>query len=1041
MPKSTQSNAQKYWLDFEKLSAAMIKDQFDMEPTFLRMTPPARDGGFDGEIHFQLSSEKSLNFSFKALMEAKLRADSSDVGLRTFAATLVVAHNKAANAIVIVTNQLFTPQAVQEAARFAQVTRMQIRLVDGPAVAAWVRSRYDDLKGRDYPVGLLDWLMQVTAEESSERAYEIPLALTESGVGDAIVHLKIGAHKNGQLYPCEISVSRTPSNLPPVIGTKRVELVASLRASMDERAGVIVLEGSSGAGKSFLLSHAIAPLETHKNIAKLDLSLFHTVNHLFLGIFERLTGIELHSVAYDAHRDREYICSLLSKALGIQQSEQFVEAVATVILASDESFQSRSSINKAFLADYLGRIAQCQFLLRPFLLVCENLNNATSEVLDFLSSVINTVAPHGLVLIELRTDGDAKYTSPSDWQNFQQVFRKIATLERLHAEELSESDGIALVEHWLPALGTERAQVILRRVGLSPLLIEVACLWLKQRGIVKRTGGDTVTIQHLEKFFEEISPGKATTVIRNLVEFWIGHETTVYRNAIFSAALLEGALPLGWLKQLDPRSSETVLADSLLRTGIFERHRSLRSALRIKHDLLRETCQSLLNKHVFAAEDLAIRLHQQLAEFPFHGITLKRLSAKLAMYAGEYEHAFSCAANLAREVESEGQWSNASAMWELAYQAAERCALPENVRDAMISDALLNLLQAEHVRNRLQLEVNRGRLAALETHIELAPTLCSNTARKVELGLLRWRRLFLLESFDDAYNLARELEQKSRTLSASLQASVLSALALTEKGLGKRAAAEARYDSAAASFPEVGSLQRDRLSNLASSYLTSAPLRSLELYLQMRDLMARDHAATLREALHLDVDIAMAQFLVGRYDDALSSAEKAVATALSNSYETQEARARNIAACCHWACGAIEAASSQIELAVFAAERSFYYRFLWRMRANAAGIAADHQNWKVARQHAFEAIRLIIEPRQGQFANPDIRKERWYVGLLSALHAITRSGAGSEVDELVDGLALPTLRSDLQSLSGNAWPEAVFAGTAHVHADRIMITG
>jgi len=1041
MPKRVKSLAQKYWLDFEKLSLALIKDQFKMEPISLRLTPASKDGGYDAEVKFQLSAEDSLNLSFRSLLEAKLRAKGSDVGLRTFAATLVVAHNNAANALIIVTNQLYTPQAVKEVARFAQATRMQVRLVDGLAVSGWVKSRYNNLIDQNYPKALLDWLREASSDVLEDRTFEIPLASYSSNVSGAIAHLSIGADKDGTLSSCQVTVSETKQDLPHVVGARRQSLVNKLCKCMNEPAGVALLEGASGSGKSFLLSHAVATIEPIKNASKLDLSSIRTANHLFLTIFERLTGIELGALLIDRDADQKYISRLLNAALGASQSEQFIDAVSIVVRASDEVFQVRGDLNKAFLAEYLGRIAKCQAALRPFLIICENLNKATSEVLDFLIAIINEMAPYGVMLIELRTDGDALRTSPADWGTFQELLRRTATLERLRVPDLDKTDALALVDYWLPALGSTRAQVIFERIGLSPFLIEIACLWLKQHGIVSLVTENAVTIRYLETFFEGITPNKATVVIRNLVEFWVGNKLSIYKDAIVSAALMDGELPLAWLPQLDASQDEATLAHSLMQTGIFEPHRSMRNALRVRHDLLRECCAELVDGHVFAAEKMAARLRGRIQEFYPAGGALNRIEAKLALRTGDIEDAFTRSRQCAQEFEAQGQLSDASAMWELAHQAAERCALPDITRDEMIVDALLSQLSVEHNRNRLQLEVNKGRLAALETHIGLSPSIREDVALHVQVGLLRWRRLFLLERFDEAYALSHELERKGRLLADKLQAEILSAIALTNKGLGKREEAQAQYDLAVARFPHIRSLQRSRLSNIAAAKLTTAPQLSLDAYYQMREMLRMESQPSLRNTLHLDVDISMAHFLMGSYEEALVNAEAAAATALSNSYETQEARARNIAACCHWAREELAAASTQIELAVFAAERSYYYRFLWRMRANAAGIAVDRQDWKVAQQHAFEAIRLITDPRQGEFAGLETRRQRWYVGLLSALRSLDQSGEEQSADRLVATVPLPHLKSDLDTLRAGDWPSPVFEGTTHIHTDRIMVTG
>lgn len=1041
MPKPAQSNAQKYWLDFEKLSLALIKDQFNVDPTSLRLTPPSKDGGYDAEAEFQLASKDGIDLSFRILLEAKLRAKSGDIGLRTFAATLVVAHNNAANALIIVTNQLYTPQAVKEVARFAQATHMQVRLVDGPAVSSWVKSCYDELKSQNYPEALLDWLRQVGSGTPKDRTYEVSLASYSSGVSGTIAHLSIGADKHGALLPCLVTISEEKQVLPKVVGKRREKLVENLSKCMSEPAGVAILEGASGSGKSFLLSHAVIAIESTKNTSRLDLSSIRTAHQLFLNIFERLTGIELGSVLIDCEADQKQISRLLNMALGSHQHEKLIEAVSTVVRASDEVFQARSDLNKAFLAQYLGLIAKCQADLRAFAIICENLNKATSEVLDFLIAVINEVAPHGVVLIELRTDGDALRTSPTDWGTFQELLRRTTTLERLRAPDLNMADALALVDYWLPTLGPTRAKVIFERVGLSPFLIEIACLWLKQHGIVDLVTEGAVTIRNLETFFEGITPNKATAVIRNLVEFWLGDKQTIYKDAIISAALLDGELPLAWLMQLDARQDEASLADALAKTGIFERHRTMRSALRLRHDLLRECCADLLDEHIFSAEKMAGRLLAQIKDIYPLGGALSRIEANLALRAGDFDNAFNRSLQCAQEFEAQGQLSDASMMWNVAYQAAERCVLPDVVRDEMIANALLGQLNVEHHRNRLQLEINKGRLAAIETHIGLSPTMGKDVALYVQVGLLRWRRLFLLERFDEAYDLAQDIARRGTSVADKIQAEIQAAIALTEKGLGRRKEAQAQYDRAIERFPHILSLQRSRLSNMAAANLITAPQQSLEGYYQIREMLQMEAQPSLRDTLHLDVDVSMAHFLNGDYEEALINAEAAAATALSNAYETQEARARNIAACCHWVRDELTAASTQIDLAVFAAERSYYYRFLWRMRVNAAGIAADRQDQKVARQHAVEAFRLITEPRQSQFEHLGSRKQRWYVGLLSALRALDRIGDEQSADRLLATVALPYLNSDLETLRSGNWPPIVFKGTTHIHANRIMVTG
>ncbi|WP_234571120.1 restriction endonuclease [Rhodohalobacter sp. 614A] len=324
MPKKVKSKAEKYWREFEELSVELIKEQFKMEPTLLHLTPAKGDGGYDAAAHFQLGNENSLDLTFKVLLEAKLSSTKKKIGLRTFAATLVIAHSNAAGALIITSNQLFSPQAFREVARFAQATHMQVRLIDGIAMATWVKNEYHRLESMGFSQELLNWVTISQNKSEKQRTFQLDLyANTNSRIK---AELSIGTNKNGSLLPCEIIISEESVDLEPIIGQKRQLFVEDLIQCISSEAGIAVLEGGSGVGKSFLLSHAINSLTDSKRIASIDMSFMSTVNQLFFTVFEQITSIDLRLINSTYSKNKKSIIKILEMAIGAHQSYDIVEA-------------------------------------------------------------------------------------------------------------------------------------------------------------------------------------------------------------------------------------------------------------------------------------------------------------------------------------------------------------------------------------------------------------------------------------------------------------------------------------------------------------------------------------------------------------------------------------------------------------------------------------------------------------------------------------------------------------------------------------------
>ncbi|MCC5025126.1 MAG: restriction endonuclease [Candidatus Synoicihabitans palmerolidicus] len=177
MSCASDQNAGVFCRQFEELSLQLVHSQFKIEPSLVLLTPPAQDGGFDGVVRCTLSDPDKFGLDLNILLEAKLRSKTQSLELRSFATSLIVAYNRDADILVIVCNQRYSPQAIEEAHQFTRTTRMKIQLVDGEAVVAWVRSRMVKLKRR-YAAHLSIGLYPVARNRSSIRSIRRNFDLT-----------------------------------------------------------------------------------------------------------------------------------------------------------------------------------------------------------------------------------------------------------------------------------------------------------------------------------------------------------------------------------------------------------------------------------------------------------------------------------------------------------------------------------------------------------------------------------------------------------------------------------------------------------------------------------------------------------------------------------------------------------------------------------------------------------------------------------------------------------------------------------------------
>lgn len=1071
------SVAQERWREFEHLALEMVKDSFRVKPNVVRVTRPSRDGGIDGDIRTILADGLAGTSQHRTLVEAKLRAQAKGVGLRTVAATMIVAYNEAAQSLYLVTNGNFTKQALGQISIFLAKTNLAVHLVDGRTVAGWVRRHHGRLE-LAYSRDLLDLLVLQEGESEAEReleyrSREVLRHWHERGrlFKPPTVKVRTGWRTDGQMADCLATLEwsdacRDDGTLSPLVGQRRRQTIQRLVGTLQAQRGVAILAGPPGVGKSILLDHLVAqsarsPEEVF-SFGFVDVGRSLTSRGLFLDTLAACSGIDYRIIYSDSSDeiDPEY---LVARIAGRETPEIVKSAVASVLRESTRGFHKTRDLSYPPLLDFLGEVAAPHAERRRTTIVFQELNRASSEVLEFLLKVVPRLEAAGMgVVVELRDrgnvpnsvsrseEGGLEILTLQEWEGFVQSCLQLQTCGVYKVEPFNREEAHEYLEELLPGLGAERAEVVRTRVGSIPLHLKSAAVWLETERVVDRHGGELPVVEQLKRFFEGIRPDHVEALFDQLIEAWWSRPSFPLRSYLAAAALLDGRLDIQVLELLRGQESVEEAAEHLLASTLFTWSRQVHDQLEVSHDLLRERIVQFAGRHRLAQRQVAERLLPHIEEIWGDHMQQELRKVDLLGALGRWKEVQELSYRLGTELSQAREWTSASRYLSLAHEALRKLSQQELVggsdRSYQETQILSALLDVDVKRRQIGLDINERRLDALDVLLaHLRGEVESTHWNELWLKklLFRWNYYFLREEFTPAASLAEEAREFVLTHEASIPSELAgqawNALGLSYKVLNQRAKSLEIFDEAVERFPDLNRVRGERLSNLAAFALRDNPTQALKLYAEI--LAGEGNEGDL----HTRVDIAMASFLMGEHRKARAAGEEALRLASDRGVAAQEARARNILACCLWADGRVDEAHSQFDLASVAAERTMFRRFLWRIRVNRSGTAWETGRAGDAYSLARSAEDDILLPREQSFGKIADSSEhvtsRWYAALLAIGERYWRMGENRAYNRLCDRVRLPRFETHLETWTqGDPVPE-VFSSTTHLHSGRIMITG
>lgn len=1038
------SFAKTYSRDFERLSRRLLSQQLNLPEDSINLTSASKDGGLDGISSFSIGTIFGDGIEYKFAFEAKLRSQQYSAGIDLFAKAMIVAFNAGHHGLVLVTNRLFTDQCVAEVAGFRIRTGLKFIFIDGPRVWRWVQPRIEELQNEGYHREFLDGLICID-EDGLLRDYgkaEYVVDIGKVGRGYARVDFK-GAHANSdQLIGCvETSVGGAPPPMLDLAGVERKRVFESLARNIRSMGGLHVLWGEPGVGKSVLVRHIGQERAASGWIVNfIDLRKITSARDLFLKTLVPLLGIDLSKVLSEI--DQEEIGDLIRSLMGADLPHADLTAVSKVLARSHDGHLARSDLDHTVLLMVMSRVVERRASRAHdcpnHMLILEEGTYAPPEVMDFLAKLLSVLAAGGVrILMEARFY-DTELGRDANWQAFTQAINAFSKSQHT-LRSFEYEDAIAHVEHLLPGIGPDRAEVILRRVGTTPFFIECAVQYLILNDAVHVNAGNYATIEKLELFFEGITPENAFALVKRQVEYW-GRTQGVL---LLAAALLNGTVPRVAAEALSSIETFDEFLDGATETKLFEVAHSVDKII-AKHGLVIDALEAYAQENRFAAQRVANTLLDVIEQIEPDLQRRAALSATLNEAAGQVEAALNQARATGIAFVQQHQLDQADRYLSMADRL---CAKLDTGLSSRRRETLLDLLELRDQRYLLGATLSEGALG--RARIIWADT--GSTQRREEprslehrlrAGYILWRAEHTRENFTEAERLGVALMDvvPEGSESTEVAGTALSALGITLKALGRPEESRNAFARAMIKIPNSLGLQVQFHSNEAALSLADAPSDALRHYDTIL-AMTEGRGALFLPYLHAQVDRAMALFLL-RDEAALTQARTAEFIASSNGVAAQSARAFNIIGCLTWGSGDVSTAHKYFRCATLDAERSFSDRFLWRMRTNLAATSFELGLVDEAVGNASSAARRILSARRNHLPDEGmLRKARWYHALVQCGSILWQSGRKAEVKTWLSDESADTFLEHVGILvdRGSANELQEFAGS--LHSGRIMVTG
>ncbi|MCK6641867.1 MAG: restriction endonuclease [Bacteroidia bacterium] len=1026
------------WHKFEKLTGALFKVAFGLNKEEFILTRAVKDGGKDAIISKLLTAHGLGGIEIQAWIEAKYRK-KDNVDLGDIGGNVIIASNSSIRSIYFVTNQSFTPQAIEQLLIFQVRTGLQIELIDGYRYRNLLEKHLPRLRKMVYEdieiphVDFIDFAEKLFAElptTAPSIEYKVSLTVERGRITQTKsianlcndeVQLERRVVDLSSILESKETIALSKAELIPIVYDKDInnnpnyELIGEARKNLLNQTltllksgKTVVIKGTAGQGKTFFSSHIARAFYQDNNYV-----LFVDVGNQDISSITRNIILDVIGIDYFKYmEDRAAVVEYLSQYYSI---EPFV---ANKVIDLVQMNHTTKEISSELCFRLLLKLFENNAGRKGMLLVVDNLHMATLDVLALLKNLfgfLNQIAIPVLVLTRKQND---QRDASNDWLSALDAMIDSNGFASMTMPGLEESDIRNFIKMLVPGASVPLVNLIVNNTFPIPFYIKLYVDFLKTENIIKSRDGQYWLLdeKHLEVHLD-------SSIIKNqqieqLVTSKLKeqYKDGTIRKIAQVVFIFNNELPEALLKNIIPEIQFETAASS----GLF--HASLignEFVLAFSHDLYYHNFKgSLLNP----TEELnfqSLRVLAQISGEQFAGLTIRDdVLGTLYEYTGDSKSACAHYRKFANKQKSIDGFRALLFM----EKALDSFLLPSGI---VVSDELYNqelvdiIFELLTLYDRYNLLANRKSTSLYLLLERLLHIEQLNKPQQMGYLLFKGIRETKAENFWVAKEILEEalkLLKSHKEVPDILADNIIINYGINLKHVGRKEESLTFFDSM---YKERKSkhINVEKYSNEAAYYLTTAPEKSLKCYEFIRDEIGE------KEGAHWILNFGMVYFYLKQYDLSRQQLERALRLAKQRSNLVEEARAENILGILLWKDSKTKLAEEYFDLAAANCELANNHRWLWRIRTNQAQIAMINSNVDKAYNIGWSVLQHLSKTREAiglEFKNTSLNSRR--VAALKAIfnlyHKMNKTDDVLAFNELLDISEIQTFWKQLKKHQG-----------------------
>lgn len=924
--------AQKSSEEFEKLSKSIVEYILKDIDTNITLTNSHKDGGYD--IDVECCVDGMMRHIY---FECKLR--SKNLNFRDIAANAIIAFNRNAVALVLMTNYNYTEQLDSNLCQFVNKTTLNIKVILGEEILGLIKNA---------DIHMSKELQNIIGSKKNRLHNELStlrLDFNKDSIYEQLICRKQFNAKHSQKYIVKLLQDK----------------IENIQRELSQ-GYLVVISGFVGVGKYDFIQ-AILSTCLSQTIT-INANLHNVLENILLELLLKIWGIpEKKTLSILSDDDVENIIAMV----GIKKNDEDLRLILSALLNSKLQ-KKRVNLQYNFLiCTYIISLLKLHKDSVSYTFCIINLQYATKEIYSFITYFIKQLHESRIGCIIQYNDEEYKIPSEYILSNANDLERDLQNLLYYRIFKVNifcEAQAIEYIKFIRKNISNVAALEIVRLVGVRLYNLSQVLKYLSnkdEKGIIKE--------------IQSLTPND----ISNLVDKLLSIDQEHYRAIFEVSYLLDFRVPLEICDMIGIKNKNL---DKLVKKDFFRCEQGLvvpgNEFIRL---WIKDAYMQDLPSLIKCASDLLARLETE--ESPYTEVKIK-----LHCYVRNYQDASYLLKSYIDILKRDKQYTILISELSRAIGIAIQTQDVDTEIDYLIQSLEILVIKKEISGNYAQSLIKR--LAYYSTNMRTLPI------HNIALDYFRVKLAYKIGSYSkeqvavaaSKIHYQNCLEDKVPNNEGDWLGRICCMYALFIKQSTGNTAAFQIFKNALAKLPNSFHLKCEYDSHVACMLLFSNPLKSYELYQNILKLFDNT-PDSLALPFHEYGDIAMSQLIAGNLLYAQKLAEKALHIVSSNGVLDEVGRITNIRGCIELCKGNFNAAKISFRESSALMEHTDYLVYYWRSKLNYIQMQIETNDKNEDLKESFDtlyknihALLLVKIKHLAQINFNDFKQTREYHALL-----------------------------------------------------------